>query len=291
MTSQDELRSLAPLPALPTRAADWRALPARTDDYLRDHFGLRHAMIHAQSVIAHLWLRTGSASVLVGRDGSLFFRDDNSIKQSTGRLLREQRVIETADTIARAHAVLASRGVKLIFASPPNSASIYADRLPAWAQGAGNPTEYDLMLKTLADRGVMAVDLRPVLHEARAGGAVYFAHDTHWMARGALAAFNAIAAVAGHASWQLDTDTTLAAPTLRTGGDLAQMLGLSDDLQEPTQYMMLPDVHRQEFDPPPFYTFDASSGRANATTVLIIGDCLPSDGFHPCCWTRQGGSH
>src|SRR5208337_1749363 len=42
-----EGRRLAPAPRIPATGADWLALPAELDAYLKDHFGLRQALIRA----------------------------------------------------------------------------------------------------------------------------------------------------------------------------------------------------------------------------------------------------
>jgi alginate O-acetyltransferase complex protein AlgJ len=288
MTSNNESRRLAPPVAWPNSSADWLAFPSRLNDYLSDHFGLRSAMIHAQSVITHLWLRSGDASVLIGLDEWLFFRGADAVEQSTGRLVREQRVLETADTIAHAKAVLAARGMTLIFASPPNAGTIYPDRLPSWSRPIEGKTEYALMLKALEDRGVTAVDLRPALEAAKTAGRVYFAHDTHWTARGALAAFDAIVNKVGHPDWRLDPTTALTPRTTLHGGDLARMLGLAEDLSEPVHYMTLPAAQKQDFEPPPSYTFAANSGRAEGSTILIIGDSFTETWYPPMLLAHAG---
>ena len=51
-------------------------------------------------------------------------------------------------------AASAQRGVKFLVALPPNSSTIYQDDLPGWAQNPGKATEYDLLLKDFAAKGV-----------------------------------------------------------------------------------------------------------------------------------------
>ena len=129
-------------------------------------------------------------------------------------------------------AVLSARGSKLIVASPPNSATIYRDKISRVAPQPGRQTEYDLLLSLLTDRNITAVDLRPVLREARVHGDTYLRHDTHWNARGAVAAFNAIAAEAGLAGWRLDAATAIGPEIELQGGDLARMFGVAAYVSE-----------------------------------------------------------
>ena len=142
--------------------------------------------------------------MLIGRDGRLFYLGEEAVQQSAGLVMRDHRVSDTVDLIARMNAALHARGVKFLVAVPPNAATIYADDLPEWAKNRGRRTEYDLLLEGLAAHGVPAVDLRPAVQAARSGGPVFYMHDSHWTARGALAAFNAIVEADGRPDWRLD---------------------------------------------------------------------------------------
>ena len=55
-------------------ARDWIGLPAKADAYLRDHFGLRHAIIQLHRDLTRPMLGLGGAGpdVLVGRDGDVY---------------------------------------------------------------------------------------------------------------------------------------------------------------------------------------------------------------------------
>src|SRR5277367_2477629 len=72
-------------------------------------------------------------------------------------------------------------------------------------------------LANLAAKGVPAVDLRPPVKAARAGGSVFYMHDTHWTFRGALAAFNAIVEADSHADWRIDPSSALGPSVVRKG--------------------------------------------------------------------------
>ena len=166
-------------------------LPKQVDAYLQDHFGLRQVLIRTHKDITRPLLGLGNDSVLVGRYGRMFYLGEESVRQSAGLLVRDQRVADAADMLVRMNEDLRTRGIHFLVAPPPNGATIYQDDLPHWAQNAGKPTEYDLLLAKLAAKGVPTVDLRPAVKSARAGGPVFYRHDTHWTLRGALAAYNA----------------------------------------------------------------------------------------------------
>ncbi len=169
-----EGRRLAPAPSLPESADGLAALPGQIDAWLDDRFGLRHAMIKLHRDLSHPVLLKVNTAALVGRDGRMFYEADDMVRQSAGLTVRDRRVADAADLIARMRDDLARRGIRFLVAVPPNASTVYQDALPRWAQRQGRRTEYDILLDALAGRGVKAVDLRPALEAARDDGAPIF---------------------------------------------------------------------------------------------------------------------
>ncbi|RBP15473.1 acetyltransferase AlgX (SGNH hydrolase-like protein) [Roseiarcus fermentans] len=274
-----EGRRLAPPPAAPRGLADWQDLPAATDAFLKDHFGLRHAMIQLHHDLTKPMLGFGNADLLMGRDGRMFYQGDDLVRQSAGLVVRDQRIAETVDMLARMRDELKARGIKFLFASPPNSATVYNDDLPVWAQNKGRRTEYDLYLADLAARGIQAVDLRPPLAAAKAAGKAYFFYDSHWTAAGAIAGFNAVAEADGHPDWRIDPATSLGPETRRTHLDVARYFGVEQGLSEPTNELNLSAGTREaELSPRPMPDHVQVSGRPGPT-ILVIGDSFTTDLF------------
>jgi alginate O-acetyltransferase complex protein AlgJ len=269
--STDEFRAPAILPPLPRSYADWREFPRRFDAYLGDHFGLRRILIQLYASLSHIALRSGNADVLVGRDGALFIRNNSMLQQSAGLILRQASIDQTADLLAHMQQALAASHVPMLVAMPPNSATVTPDLLPKWARNQGVPTEYDRMLAAVTARGIKAIDLRPPERAARRYGSVYAKYDTHWLIRGALAAFNAIAASTGRASWQLTEASALAAPSMFPGSDLARMLGISADVSEMWQSSSLPTGTPKSLELASGPALITESGDAGST-LLILGD-------------------
>ena len=265
-----EGRFLAPAPWLPVTEAGWLALPKQVDAYLRDHFGLRQALITAHRELTKPMLGFGNYNVLVGRNGRLFYLGEDTVRQSAGLVLRDERVSQASALLARMNAALAARGIKFLVAIPPNASTIYQDDLPLWAQRRGRRTEYDLLLEQLRAKGVRAIDLRPVEMEARAKGPAYYLHDTHWTAWGALAGFNAIVEADGRPDWRLDPKSALAKPTPHEDGDLARMLGV-EGLTETAQDLALPYPRTELLSANPFSDYVATSSRPGPT-IMVFGD-------------------
>ena len=282
-----EGRRLAPAPRVPASLADWLALPAELDVYLKDHFGLRQAMIRAHKDLTKSMLVMGSDSVLVGRDGRMFYLGEEAVRQSAGLVVRDQRVADAVDLIAAMRDDLARSGIRFLVAPPPNAATVYQDDLPDWAQNRGRRTEYDLFLVGLAARNVKAIDLRPVMAEARSEGPAYFRHDTHWTALGALMAYNAVVEADGRPGWRLDPATALSSSSPHRGGDLARLLGVQDSVTEEAEELMLPQGEKTLLTAGPYGDYVETSGRPGPT-VMIIGDSFTAAHLEPMLLQHAG---
>jgi alginate O-acetyltransferase complex protein AlgJ len=282
-----EGRRLAAAPNAPATSDDWLALPGRIDAFLRDHFGLRQALIRAHKDLTKPLLGLGNDSVLIGRDGRMFYLAEETVRQSAGLVFRDRRAADATDLIARMNQALAARGIRFLVASPPNDATIYQDDLPRWAQNPGKPTEYDLMMANLAANGVRAVDLRPPVKEARADGAVFYMHDTHWTARGALAGFNAIVEADSHPDWRIEPSSALGPLTIRKGGDLARMFGVADSVTESVEDLNLPAGKKEPFSSDEASDYVETSDKPGPT-IMILGDSFTFGYFAPMLLQHVG---
>ena len=163
-----EGRLLARPPKWPKSYHDITPAAAQLRFFLDDHFGLRDVLVKANALVRYSLYSTDNQLVTIGRDGWLFFTGDSNIEQSAGLLIRKSTINRFADFAAALYAEMGRRNVAFIVASPPNSATIQRKYLPAWAAGLPPLTEYDLILKALAQRGVPAVDLRLALRPSSA---------------------------------------------------------------------------------------------------------------------------
>ena len=273
-----EGRRLAPPPKPPGSRADWLMLPAETEAFLKDHFGLRQAMIRAHKDLTKTVLGLGGDSVLLGRDGRMFYLGENAVRQSAGLVLRDQRAADTVALLNEVNDKLRAQGVRFLVAPPPNAATVYQDDLPDWARKGVRRTEYDLVMEGLAANGIAAVDLRPVLAASQAEGGAYYRHDSHWTPRGELAAYNAIAEAEGRPDWRLDPKMVLGPPALRKGGDLSRMLGVQDTVAETVEPFAPPVAPKQLLTSDPYGDFALTSD-ASGPTILIVGDSFTAGEF------------
>jgi hypothetical protein len=282
-----EGRTLASPPTKPADSADWFRLPKQIDAYLQDHFGLRQALIRTHKELTKPLLGFGNDTVLIGRDGRMFYLGEETVRQSAGLLIRDQRITQVTDLLVRMNEELQARGIRFLVAPPPNGATIYQDDLPLWAQNAGKPTEYDLLLANLAAKGVRAIDLRPAVKSARTGGPVFYLHDTHWTFRGALAAYNEVVAEDLHPDWRVEPGSALGPPSVRKGGDLARMFGVADNVSEYAEDLIIPARERVLLSSNPFGDFIETSDKSGPT-ILILGDSFTGGYFPPMLMQHVG---
>jgi alginate O-acetyltransferase complex protein AlgJ len=90
----NEGRIPAPVPEWPRSWNRLIALPGQVDAYLKDHFGFRQTMVRTLPFLL------GNESVLVGRNGHLFYLGDEMVRQSGGLILRDEKVADAAYMVA-----------------------------------------------------------------------------------------------------------------------------------------------------------------------------------------------
>ena len=284
-TAQREKRALNAPPNWPSSFDELTKFSGKLDDYVADRFGLRYEMIRIYANINRLLLRTSNEKVIIGRNGRMFYRLEDLVTQSAGIVRRDSLVTDTVTILVEINNLLKKDGIQFVVASPPNSATIYPDELPGWLRNQGRLTEYDLLLGALRAHGVNVVDMRAPLRQGRMAGSMYFLHDTHWTPRGSIIGFNSVAEAAGHPDWKLDVDASLLKPIPRLGGDLAQMIGVEEDVTEAIQNISLaanPEfvVQRAPSDWPWAPAF-SEAGRRSGETLLVIGNSFTQSYFPP----------
>jgi hypothetical protein len=284
--SSAENRMLAPSPPPPRSLAGWLTYPKAVNAYLRDHFAFRRILISADNQLH--WCLGGQidgGEVLRGKADRLFLRENLLIV--SGAVVRPAAVEAYGALLCKMQAQLAPRSVTLVFSMAPSPAVIYPEDLPDWVPH-GAPSEADLVLSKARACGVKAVDLRPALIAAKAGGSIYYHHDTHWTAKGALIAYNRLVLALGRPDWVTPPESLSWRDTVENIADLEHMSGATDLPQEP---MQAPDLtaQRQSLTERLIDGLDNGPGRSNAIsstghpgpTVLIIGDSYSQDFMPP----------
>jgi alginate O-acetyltransferase complex protein AlgJ len=252
-----EKRELAPFPPW-----EWKVRPAiRYPDALsrwfEDHFGFRASLVRWYGETRLFGLHVSpSTAVLKGCDGWLFYADDGGLDDYTNdRPLSALEVGVWREAIVRARDWLRQRGVAYVFTIAPDKHVIYPEQVPAALRRMRPTSRIDQVYRTLEDTGVVAVDVRPALFEAKSRERVYFLTDTHWNDRGALPAYQQIIDAIRRQLPSVSPAWTRgdfeADQVEIRGQDLAGMLGLKDVLHE-TDLRLVPRKPRRArvVDPP-----------------------------------------
>jgi hypothetical protein len=193
--SNPENRRLAEPPALEARWESWASFPRRSENYFDDHLGFRETMIRnfARLNLAAFGV-SPSDKLVVGREGWLFFGDENAIAGyrgtdplSPGELARWRSVLEERRDW------LTERGIAYLVILVPDKHEFYAEYMPASLPRATDIHPMDQLVDFLAEHSdIEILDLRPALEAEKLKRRVYHRTDTHWNDAGAHAAYRAI---------------------------------------------------------------------------------------------------
>jgi alginate O-acetyltransferase complex protein AlgJ len=172
------------------------------DRWFIDRIGLRLTLVSAGAAF-HVGLlqRSTDRRVVIGRDGWLFYTDDEhrpaTLADFRGALrFTESEIRAIERNLLAMRDTLAACGVRALVAVAPNKESIYGEYLNN--TGARPATRLDDLLSRLsAPARSVILDLRVPLRAARAAAPdqpLYFKTDSHWNDLGAFYAYRAIIA-------------------------------------------------------------------------------------------------
>ena len=283
-SSVRESRILGQPPHAPGTLEEGLALPRETDAFVRDQFAGRDLMIRINaSIRRRLNDEPAAASPVVeGDNGFLLLRE--GLAQSIGVELSPVEAQFSGALVCEIQRRVEERGAKFLYAIPPSPAEIYPDITPDWMGEPAARTDYDLLMEAARECGAHTLDLRPVLRAERDRRQLYRRTDTHWTERGALLAYDAVMAAAGHSELAVDGDQILWRRTTRLG-DLRRMRDAEDTRREAMETPLLNATLapvEQRLPTPPDYmdhqTFIRDYPR-EGVSVLIIGDSFTGDFF------------
>jgi len=190
-------RGSTPPPGL---SIDW---PQRFERWFNDGFGFRDALIYYGSRLQ--MARTGTPfnqKVVIGRDQWLFF-DDTATRgrphfvELRGQApLAQSQLARIVGNLVRIHRNLQACGIRFYFVMPPDKQTLYRDKLgQVLPENVTTPADQLFERIRAADPALEAIDLRPVLKQARAllADDLYMRTDTHWNELGAFEGYQAIA--------------------------------------------------------------------------------------------------
>jgi hypothetical protein len=224
-------------PGTPHSVKDVGQWPTRFRRWFKDHYTLRRELIRAQgALVLHGLGVSPSPTVLIGKDGWWFYRDDNGLDDMTTVTPMKEEDLATWTDLARENQRwLAARGIPYLFVLAPDKHLIYPEYLPDGIHQVHEPWLVQFMRFFTAHSTVDTIDLRSLMLDAKRRERVYHRTDTHWNNRGALVASLSIM------NWMARVHPGLTVPTgddfefttyTEHGHDLAAMLGLEHSVTE-----------------------------------------------------------
>ena len=194
----NENRLLAAAPDF--RATPFAELPKKIEAYVQDHLPYRAEFIKCHTFLKHWCLGLRSESVVIGKDGFLFYdRDGCQTLDYMGQapLTAEQLALWKL-YLERRQAYLAARSCRYLFVIAPNAASVYPEKLPDHIAANQGTTRREQLLRYLAEQSstVEILDLVPALRDAKRLGPTFYRADSHWSGFGCQVALQEICASA-----------------------------------------------------------------------------------------------
>ncbi len=239
LTRHGKPASGGPCPSLQLSSAALQRFPAQYEQYLNEHFFPRRTLLRWHNLVQVSWLANSFCStVIVGKQGWLFYSGLPSDTTAPHlRPFQPQELEQWRRVLEARRDWLADRGIPYLLVIAPDKQSIYPEMLPPGLQCQEQTvSRQDQLLAYLRSHATVDVlDLRPSLRQAKAVERVYFRTDSHWNDRGAFVAYQQIlAALAARFPelTPLPRSAFQAVTRDMPGGDLAQMLKLSDRLHD-----------------------------------------------------------
>jgi len=272
-----ENRELAAFPRLTLSPTTLTAFGNGFAAWFEDHFGFRARLVRWHGELRLFGLGVSpSTAVLRGSDGWFFYADDEGVEDFTNaHLLTADEITTWRQQIVIARNWCRGHRLAYVFTIAPDKHVLYPEKMPHEVRQLQGTTRADQVLNAVSDTGV-AVDLRPVLFDAKRRERIYQRTDTHWNERGAYAAYEQILQAVRAQQPRVPPAWPRAefAATARDvhGMDLAGMIGLTRVLRE--EDLRLQPLRRRQavVVEPPGETADAEVGRL---VTEIPGSNLP----------------
>jgi len=275
---QAENRELAAMPHLDGSLKSIAEFPNGFSRWFEDHFGFRSALVrwYGESRLFVLGVSPTTA-VIAAKNGWLFYADDGGIEDYTNEQpLSSDEVRMWRETLVRAQAWLASRGVAYVFVVAPDKPVVYPEQMPDTIRRVHAESRTDQVLAALRGTSVATVDLRPELVDAKGRERIYYRTDTHWNDRGALIAYQSIVTAIRRQLGSMPPPLTRGefdeVPEPPTGHDLAGMMGLRRVVLESDLQLVPTRARRAQVVEPAGESAAAEEGRV---VTEIPGSPLP----------------
>ncbi|MCB9232542.1 MAG: hypothetical protein H6581_12805 [Bacteroidia bacterium] len=229
-----ENRDLAPFPKLKLSNLD--PFPKKFDAWVKDHFKTRDDLFNAYSRFQLEFLHDSPKpeEVVVSKEGWFFSRKNLAVYQNL-KPFSESQLDSIQQNLEKRQMDHSQNGRKFYVMIAPNKHSIYPEKVPLNVVKKSPGSQLDQVMERMKNSKVQIIDLREILLSKKPTGRLYDRTDTHWNDLGAFWAAHELLRVMEkdfpsiHPT-PLDEFTIDTIP--KPGGNLVQMIDLSDRIQE-----------------------------------------------------------
>lgn len=158
--------------------------------YFDDHYGFRKTLINFNSkIMDKIFDESPSSRALIGKDGWMFFDNNNSLVDVTGKIILPRELIaKGVKSFNKNLEFLKKNNIEYLVIIAPDKSSIYTEYLPDYiSYNRIKNHRIDQFLDALLKSNPQfpIIDLRDELQNAQKKEIVYHKTDTHWNKRGA----------------------------------------------------------------------------------------------------------
>lgn len=178
-----EQRNMAVKPVFSPLLTDFKTFVNDYESYINDNFIFRTKLVRLNNIIMYKLFKTsGTDRVIMGKNGWLFYADENVLNNYRGidSFTKEELEHIKADLEQRKR-WLEQNGIKFYVTVAPNKHTIYYDKLPNYLVKINNESRLDQLINYLnKNSDIRIIDLRPALFKAKVHEKIYYTNDTHW---------------------------------------------------------------------------------------------------------------
>lgn len=226
MRPPSENRALAAMPPWPSDASRLGGFAAEFFHFVQDNFGFRSLLLSWNSSIRLALGQSPSPSVMLGKDGWLYYTGNHALEDYRGLWpLSPEDIDAWCREIAQRRVWLADRSY--VFLIAPEKTEIYPEYLPGTVGRRSTVSVADQIDAALrVQDGFALTSPRQALIRAKPLGLVYYKTDTHWTPLGLQVVADVVRnQISGPDDRSSPASSAIDQEVVReTGGDLTGML-------------------------------------------------------------------
>jgi alginate O-acetyltransferase complex protein AlgJ len=177
-------------PKFPENFSEAKTFPKKFENFFNDNYGFRKTLIAFNSDnMDDIFAESPDSRAVIGKDGWLYFDNDNSILDATGKAALSDELIDRGvEAFAKNWQEMRAKNINYLLVIAADKTSIYPEFLPNYIKPSADGTHrIDKFLAALKKKypNFPVLDLRVILKKAKEKEIIYQQTDTHWNRRGA----------------------------------------------------------------------------------------------------------